>query len=172
MREIEASLGFARPADVLPDTERPGLLRVKTMPMDPYSDIRELLDCQTCRIRDTAGAHKLNLETMGFDRIDLTADPRLQATLEKVRVAGELDDADVKAIRRGFLRRTFRLENGKRLRFLYVAPEGFIMRKAGPNGLKISTPEQMTEKNNHDGALAVHGDQDVKGTPVKQILKG
>lgn len=46
------------------------------------------------------------------------------------------------------------------------------MRRAGPNGLKVFPEETMTEMNGHDGAMAIHGDQDVYGTPLKQMMKG
>jgi hypothetical protein len=36
----------------------------------------------------------------------------------------------------------------------------------------VDPEEEMTEMNGHDGALAIHGDQDVYGTPIRQILKG
>ena len=55
---------------------------------------------------------------------------------------------------------------------LQIAPEGLIMRTAGPNGLKLDPDAEMSEMNGHDAALAIHGDQDVRGTPLKQIMRG
>jgi len=46
------------------------------------------------------------------------------------------------------------------------------MRKGGPNGLKPDPDAQMNGMNDHDVAMAVHGDQDVFGTPLKQIMRG
>ncbi len=170
--KVQATLGFTSPADVSADHERSGLLRAATLPRDV--DFSQVLDFHTCQINDwsAAGAEPLNLETMGFDTIDLSGNTALQARLEQVRQAGKLNEADIKAIRHHLLGKAFTLTTGKRLRLLYIAPEGFIIRKAGPNGLIVDPDEEMTEMNGHDGALAVHGDQDVFGTPVKQILKG
>jgi hypothetical protein len=66
----------------------------------------------------------------------------------------------------------FPLSHGKCLRLLHVAPEGLIMRKGGPNGLKVDPDIEMSEMNGHDVAVNVHGDQDVRGTPLKQIMRG
>ena len=46
------------------------------------------------------------------------------------------------------------------------------MRKGGPNGLKVDPEHEMTGMNHHDVALAIHGDQDVRGTPLKQMMRG
>ena len=46
------------------------------------------------------------------------------------------------------------------------------MRRGGPNGLKVDPNRSMTEMNHHDVALAIHGDQDVRGTPLRQIMRG
>jgi len=109
---------------------------------------------------------------MGFDCIDLSADTGLQSLLEQVRRSNFLTEHVAKAIRQKLWGKAFNLSNGKRVRFLFIAPEGFIIRKSGPNGLKVNPEEEMTEMNGHEGAALVHGDQDVYGTPVKQILKG
>jgi hypothetical protein len=53
-----------------------------------------------------------------------------------------------------------------------VAPEGLIMRTGGPNGLKVDPGLEMGQMNGHDVALAIHGDQDVRGTPLKQMMRG
>ena len=44
------------------------------------------------------------------------------------------------------------------------------MRQGGPNGLKLG--HEMSEMNGHEVASAVHGDQDVFGTPLRQIMRG
>ena len=46
------------------------------------------------------------------------------------------------------------------------------MRKGGPNGLDPDPDVQMSEMNGHAAALAIHGDQDVRGTPLKQLMRG
>jgi hypothetical protein len=91
--------------------------------------------------------------------------------LERVRQASYIANEDATGIRNALLGQSFRLSNGKRLRLLFIAPEGLILRKAGPNGLKVST-EQMSEMNGHGASQAVHSDQDVRGTPIKQIMRG
>jgi hypothetical protein len=64
------------------------------------------------------------------------------------------------------------LSGGKHLRLLFIAPEGFIMRKAGPTGLEVDPGVEMSLMNNHDGAMTVHGDQDIHGTPLRQMMRG
>jgi hypothetical protein len=55
---------------------------------------------------------------------------------------------------------------------LYVAPEGFIVRRGGPNGLRVTASATAKGSNGHDAAVSVHADQDVLGTPVRQIMRG
>ena len=54
---------------------------------------------------------------------------------------------------------------------LYLAPEGFIMRKSGPNGLSV-VGKRSTGMNDHGAATSVHADQDVYGTPLTQVMDG
>lgn len=169
---IEAQMAFAKPSDVQADSARPGMLRAATHPVD--ADIRAVTELRGCRLWDWSApdAPDLDLEEMGFDSIDLSNLARLQSTLEGVRQAGWVTRADASAIRREMKGRSFTLSGGKRLRLLFIAPEGFIMRKAGPNGLKVDPDTEMSEMNNHDGALTVHADQDVRGTPLRQMMRG
>jgi len=172
VESINSELCFARFSDVSPDSERSGLLRSKTYPID--ANPSEVFEFQTCPIYDlsTAAAPDLNLEKMGFDCIDLSADAGLQSLFEQVRRSNFLTKPVAKAIRQKLWGKAFNLSNGKRMRLLYIAPEGFIIRKSGPNGLMVNPGEEVTEMNGHEAAALVHGDQDVYGTPVKQILKG
>jgi hypothetical protein len=64
-----------------------------------------------------------------------------------------------------------RLANGKGLRIEHVADEGLLQRRAGPNGLDVN-PGGMDGANGHDGARTIHADQDVFGTPLKQLMSG
>ena len=169
---IRAQLAFAKPSDVRADTERSGMLRIATRPFD--CDIREFSELRSCQFRDWSApsAPSLDLEEMGFDCIDLSHLVKLQSTLEAVRRAGLITRADASAIRREMKGRSFTLTSGKRLRLAFIAPEGFIMRKAGPNGLKVDPDTPMSEMNNHDGARNVHADQDILGTPLRQMMRG
>jgi hypothetical protein len=169
---IEAWMAFTKPSDVQVDSERSGMLRAVTRPND--ADPREVAELKSCRLWDVSAAvaNHLSLEEMGFDRIDLSRIDRLQSTLEAVRAASHVTRAQASIIRKELTGRSFEISNGKRLRLLFIAPEGFIMRKAGPNGLKIDPSIEMSEMNDHDGALSVHADQDVHGTPLRQMMRG
>jgi hypothetical protein len=169
--QYKAPLGFFKPEQVSADTERPGLKRAASIddPDDPGA-----LDFHNCRLRDWSQDPRpsLNIATMGFDVIDLSARSDLQEVFSRVRVAGEIEPEDAQKIRRSLRGKVFRLSSGKCLRLLSIAPEGFIMRKSGPNGLKPDPDVQIGEMNGHGAANAVHGDQDVRGTPLKQIMRG
>jgi hypothetical protein len=65
----------------------------------------------------------------------------------------------------------FRLANGADLCIEHVAAEGLIQRRAGPNGLEVN-PGGMDGVNGHGAARTIHADQDVFGTPLKQLMKG
>lgn len=171
-RSVHAELSFTPASDVSLDTLRPGgVLRAKTRPEDGYDN--NAIVRHTCRIDDLdAGDVKPGLSTMGFDRVDISRLASLQRVLTRVRQAGTLSEADALEIRRRLMGRSVRLSDGKRLRFLYVAPEGIILRRAGPNNVAVDPDEPRTRTSGHDAANSVHGDQDVRGTPVRQILRG
>lgn len=171
-REVTASIAFSKPSDVSADHERKGLLRAA--PHSVYANADDALEFHPCRVRDWASSTVdcLDLDKMGFDSIDLSPLLQLQTVLEGIRRASHISTSDASALRRLLSKRSFKLSNGKRLRLLFIAPEGLIMRQAGPNGLTISPAEEMTEMNGHDGAVAIHGDQDVYGTPLRQMMKG
>ncbi|WP_101756598.1 hypothetical protein [Oceanicoccus sp. KOV_DT_Chl] len=172
VKEIEAQVAFAKPADVVDDLQRKGMLRATAHPID--ADQQEAFELKPCRLRDWSAPSesKLNLETMGFDHIELPSNALLQNTLENVRLAGKISRVEASIIRKQLKGRSFKLSSGKRLRLLFIAAEGFIMRKAGPNGMKVDPDIAMSEMNGHDGALTVHADQDVRGTPLKQMMHG
>ena len=168
--EVQAALSFTKPNDVMADTEHVGLLRAA---VPPYEDDPTHFATHTCRIRDiaTPDAPSLDLAKTGFDTIALAHLTELQVILERVRRASFIATEDAAGIRRALLNRSFQLSNGKRLHLLFIAPEGLILRKAGPNGLKTSA-EKMTDMNGHGASQAVHSDQDVRGTPIRQIMRG
>lgn len=169
---ITGSITFTRPEDVYPDPVRKGLLRAKTQPGDtPYQQAFELRDCP---LQDWSADDGLvlGIDTLGFDCIDLARFTELQKILETIRCEGRVDSQQAAAIRGELRGQVFKVARGKRLKILSLGDEGFIMRRAGLNGSIVAPDEQMSQMNGHDGALAVHADQDVKGTPLRQILKG
>lgn len=170
--EVEADLGFASPEDVIEDGDGRGLKRVVTRAEGER--IARHLNYRRCRIRDWSapGAPQPSLRGMGFESIDLSGIAPLQALLAQIRAAAAITPEQGRALRRHLRGRVFPLSEGKCLRMLNIAPEGLIMRTGGPNGLKVDPQSQMTDMNGHDVAVSVHGDQDVRGTPLKQIMRG
>lgn len=167
---VRASLGFSRPAEVVEDYDNRGLKRAVTRPLD--GDFDAQFEMRECALNDWSrrGAGALDLLTMGFEAIDLSPHKELQALLAGVRAAAEITPDEAKQLRRLLTGRVFPLAQGKCLKFLNIAPEGLIMRQGGPNGMKLG--HTMSEMNGHDVAMAVHGDQDVFGTPLRQIMRG
>ncbi|HSC75440.1 MAG TPA: hypothetical protein VLB90_04290 [Pseudomonadales bacterium] len=173
MTTVNASIGYMSPDGVAVDTLRPGgLLRAPTRTV--AEDIYQALSIHECAVHDLAASDvpAPSLDIMGFDTVDLSGLTVLQTLLQEIRTANFMTDEQIRQIRRLLLGKVFRLSNGKTLRILFIAGEGTILRRAGPNGLKINPDEPPTESNGHDGAQAVHGDQDVHGTPVRQMLFG
>ncbi len=167
---LSVRLGFARQQDVVTDSS--GALRVPTR-YDTGGGAGNTVETHWCQAVDLAAdrAQAPGLAKAGFDQIDLAGRKDLQSLLTEVNHAGELDELSAKRIRREIQGKTFHLLNGRRLKVLFVAPEGFIMRRSGPNGLDISPGQAMTERNGHKAADQVHGDQNVYGTPLKKMLK-
>jgi hypothetical protein len=170
--EVTAELGFSRPQELVEDNAGRGLKRAVTRPIDYQFD--KQFENVKCRVRDWSapGQAAPNLQTMGFEALNLSGNAKLQALLGQMRSSGEITPEQARALRRQLNGSVYPLASGKCLKLLHVAPEGLIMRKGGPNGLKIDPDVEMSEMNGHDVALAVHGDQDVRGTPLKQIMRG
>ncbi|MCY1059611.1 hypothetical protein [Nannocystis sp. SCPEA4] len=168
---VAAELAFSRLEDVTVDDARRGLLRARTL--DPATRVDPALyDRRTCRVCDCSVAGlQPDLRAHGFARVDLSDRGALQAALARVRVAGRLEASDAAAIRRSLLGRALALPGGERLWLLHLAREGFFMRRAGPNGMALDRGATQG-MNDHDAAVAVHADQDVEGTPLRQILRG
>jgi len=165
-------MAFSRPQDVIADTERPGLKRTPTRPLD--ADFARQFDYFRCRVRDWSapGQPRPSFRAMGFEAINLAPIAPLQHLLAQIRDAGEIDPAQARQLRRHLTGAVFPLAEGKCLKMLQIAPEGLIMRKGGPNGLKVDPDVAMGEMNGHEVAVSVHGDQDVRGTPLKQLMRG
>lgn len=169
---VEASLAFTRIEDVVADAPGSGLRRARTLEAAAASDPRSY-DRRLCRAWDCSGmdGFQPELREHGFARADISRLDALQAVLERVRVAGRINDADASQIRRRLVGRSLALSGGARLRVLYITPQGFFMRRAGPNGMSLGETRGQG-MNGHDAAMAVHADQDVHGTPLRQILRG
>ncbi len=169
--QVRSPLAFSRPADVAPDPERPGLGRAVAHPMDgPASQ----WDVRSCPVRDLDACPDFHptLSRQGFAHVDLSGLADLQARLAAICAAGSVTDADIAAVRRALLWAPLRLSSGGRLRIVYIAPEGFILRRAGPNGLDVTGQGDANTRTGHRPAVTVHADQDVDGTPIRQILRG
>lgn len=173
MHTITAPIGYMSQEGVAPDTQRPGnVLRAPSRPHD--DDIYQALSMHNCALYDldAPDCPAPSLATTGFDRIDLNALTALQHVLQIIRANNHITPQHIRAIRRHLMFQSFPLADGRTARILFIAGEGTILRKAGPNGMKINPDEPITDINGHDGAQAVHGDQDVHGTPIRQILFG
>ena len=170
--DIQGVMGFALPKDVAPDTERKGMLRANTQ-SDDYSEVSELIDFKHCNLYDLASKkYQPDLATMGFDSVDLSSNTELMTILEKVKGQGILEQEDIPRIRSAIRGSVYKLSNGKRLRMLYVAGEGILVRTSGPNGLAIEHDKAVPTHSKQAAAMMVHGDQDVYGHPLKRIMKG
>ena len=169
--EIRAPLGFTRAEDVAPDDERRGLLRARTLPFDV--DPADAFDFRSCVLNDCADPRTAEpgLEQAGFETIDLSDNAELQRALATVRHEDRVSDESAKALRASLHGAQLRLTNGKGLRIEHVAEEGLIERRAGPNRLDVN-PGGMDGANGHGAARTVHADQDVFGTPLKQMMSG
>lgn len=162
---ITAELAFARAEEVSEDEG--GLLRARTIAVAAEQEAGAF-DRRRCSIADVSrGTLRPALWTHGFDVADLGGRGGLQAALERVRRAGRLDEGEAAAIRGALRFASLRLASGGRLRILHIAREGFFMRRALPGGAARSLGP-----GEHDAAIAVHVDQDVDGTPLRQLLGG
>jgi hypothetical protein len=164
---MQGTLTFTRPDHVVPDEERPGLLRAL------HSVDDEAGDAHTCELHDLTDPDvaEPGLLAAGFETIDLSGNTALQTALDEVRRLDHLsDDADA-AIRESLSGTSFSLADGRTLRIDLVVDDGLFHRRSGPNGLDVN-PGGIDGINGHGGALFVHGDQDVFGTPLRQLMHG
>lgn len=169
--ELRVRLGFTRAEDVSPDPERPGLLRARTLPFDV--DPQEAFDFRSCALSDCCDPRmpEPGLEQAGFETIDLSGNVRLQAALATLRDEDRVSEAAAEALRASLSGARFRLGSGGVLRVEHVADEGLLHRRAGPNGLDVN-PGGMDGANGHGAARTIHADQDVFGTPLRQLMQG
>lgn len=166
---VEAELGFARPEQVVPDHERPGLLRARTQ----ERGARELWDFRSCRLRDLCHADvgAVGLETAGFEAVDISDNRALQSALGQVGADDRITERTDQALRDALAGTTLRLANGRGLRVDFVSDDGLINRRGGPNRLAVN-PGGADGRNGHDAAAGVHADQDVFGVPLRKLMGG
>lgn len=168
---VTVRMGFVPGSVAVPDADRPGLLRAGPRAAAPYA--REDMEVHECRATDTCqeGSTQPDLLELGFDVVDLSPLDDLQQACARVREAGSVTDEDARAIRSSLEGAVLRCAGGQAVTVLFLADEGFIMRKAGPNGLSVVGPRSQG-MNGHGGATSVHADQDVFGTPLAQLMDG
>ena len=167
---VTSVLGFARPDGVRPDQERPLVGRSATIQPAPLDGTT--LDMRDCELRDLArpGVQEPSLDEAGFALVDLPDRLGLHDALEAVRRDQRLSRQHEAAIRRSLGRARLRLRDGTRLLLLHVAAEGVLFRSEGPAGIDIREGAEGDIR--HGGAVNVHADQDVLGTPLRQLMRG
>ena len=168
-RQVMAPLGFTRSDHVIPDEDRPGLLRAETQP----TGVRHVFDVRSCLLTDACapGVEEPGLEAAGFETVDLSQDAALQSVLAAIRAADFLSPEDGTRLRECLNGSHIPVAGGQKLRVEHVADDGMILRRGGPNFLDVN-PDGMVGANGHGTARGVHGDQDVFGTPLEQMMKG
>jgi hypothetical protein len=169
--QLTAPLGFTRNEDVFPDEDRPGLLRARTLPFGDNPE--EAFDFRSCALNDgcDVAAVEAGFEEAGFETVDLSSHRALQQALATVRSEDRISSSAASALRESLAGARLRLTSGKSVHIEHVAEDGVIHRRAGPNGLDLN-PGELDGGNGHDAAKTIHGDQDVFGTPLKQMMNG
>jgi hypothetical protein len=167
---VTAALGFARPERVSPDPERSGLRRSATIEPEPLDDTT--LAMHDCEIRDLAvlDSQEPTFDEAGFAIADLPDRRGLHDTLRAVLRDQRLSPEDEAAIRRSLGRARLRLRDGTHLLLLHVAAEGVLFRSEGPAGIDVHGGADGEIR--HGGAVNVHADQDVLGSPLRQLMRG
>ena len=157
---MAVTLGFAPESLAVPDADHPGLLRAGPRASAPYDG--RGLDHHVCSATDWCRDTSIQpgLPDVGFDTVDLSDLDALQQACARVREDGFVTDDDAATIRAALDGAALRCSSGLKVTVLYLAPEGFIMRKSGPNGLSV-VGKRSTGMNDHSAATSVHADQDV-----------
>lgn len=168
---IAVEMGFMPRSHAIADPDHPGLLRAGPRTAAPYAS--EGMEMHFCQATDCAreGVAQPSLVEFGFDTADLSGFTALQEVLAAVRSEGRVSDAASEQIRSELVGASLPLVSGVTAKVLFVAEEGFIMRRAGPNRLRVVGAEP-TGMNDHGAATSVHADQDVFGTPLVQLMDG
>ena len=168
---IEVRIGFMPSSHAIADEDHPGLLRAGERASAPY--VGDSVDFHVCPAVDMCqdDAVQPDLLRFGFDTVDLSAFDSLQQAFARVGAAGRITDEDASTIRSSLDGATLRSSGTGKLTVMYIADEGFIMRKSGPNGMSVVGP-RSTGMNDHGVATSIHADQDVYGTPLTQLMDG
>ncbi|MEZ5203488.1 MAG: hypothetical protein R2701_03635 [Acidimicrobiales bacterium] len=168
---IPVRLGFTPASAAIDDPDHPGLRRAGPRTTGPYGT--KDVELHTCAATDLAQdpAVAPDLFELGFDTVDLTPLDDLQQTLRRVAAAGRIADDDAALVRAALDGAALRCSSGATATVLHIADEGFIMRSSGPNRRSVTRPES-TDMNDHGAATSVHADQDVYGTPLRQVMDG
>lgn len=164
-------LGFLPDAFATPDVDHPGLLRAGERASAPYGD--ESVEFHECPATDCDQDGDIGTDLLGagFDTVDLTPFAALQSVLGRVDEAGNMNDSDAEAVQAALEGAVLQCRSGLTLTVLYVADEGQFIRTAGPNRMSMVPPRSIG-RNDHGPATSVHGDQDVFGTPIRQLMGG
>ncbi len=125
-----------------------------------------------CELRDLAAldAQQPRLDEAGFAIADLPDRRGLHDTLRAVLREQRLSPRNEAAIRDSLGRARLRLRDGTHLLILHVAAEGVLFRREGPAGIDVH--DGADDEIRHGGAVNVHADQDVLGTPLRQLMRG
>ncbi|MEM7288200.1 MAG: hypothetical protein AAF480_17765, partial [Actinomycetota bacterium] len=166
---VEAELGFARPDQVVQDHERAGMLRART----EERGAPEVWDYRTCAVHDMADpdAAPRHLDDAGFEAVDISEIVDLQAALAQVAADDAITETADVALRSALQGVTLRLADGRGLRVDYIADDGLINRRGGPNRLNVNLGG-ADGRNGHDAAVGIHADQDVFGVPLRKLMDG
>jgi hypothetical protein len=170
-RTYPLQLAFTPASVAIPDPERPGLRRAGPRASAPYGG--EGVEQHLCLATDCVDDVSVprDLMDVGFDTIDLSGFDTLQRVCAAVLDAGRILEPDAAAIRAALDGSALLTSSGRTLRVMHLAPEGLIMRAAGPNGMSLVGP-RSSAMNDHGAATSVHADQDVFGTPMRQLMDG
>jgi hypothetical protein len=168
---VPVKLGFLPPALAIDDPDHPGLRRAGERATAPYGGAS--VEVHTCPATDLGadGAMAPDLLELGFDVADLSGLADLQAACARILADGRVGDEDAATIRAALDGAVLSLAGGRRVKVLHLADEGFIMRTGGPDGISL-VASQSDGMNDHGVASSVHGDQDVYGTPLTQLMDG
>jgi hypothetical protein len=160
---VSAPIGFAPVESVVDDQERPGVLRsIRRRPSDDHASVA----FATCTIRNLDTADRApGFAEAGFEAVRLPERSGLVPLLGEISDAGAASDDHVERLRALLTGSAIELADGSRLHIDHVADDGVIVRHAGPDGTQIDGAA-------HQGAVNVHIDQDVLGTPLRQLFDG
>ncbi|MEZ5374650.1 MAG: hypothetical protein R2704_18410, partial [Microthrixaceae bacterium] len=153
------------------DVDHPGLLRAGERASAPYGG--ESVEFHACPATDLQPGGELEIDLLdaGFDTVDLSGFDELQTVLTRVLDVGAVGRTDFVEVAAALEGAELHCAGGQTLTVQHVADEGRIMRMAGPNRMTL-VPPRPDGMNGHGPATSVHADQDVFGTPLRQLMDG